>query len=158
VYVGVSQGLNLAIPLTFLKFSRSAESEADLLGLQYMYKAGYDPNAYVAFFGRLMDVQRRSPDTAPAVFSDHPMTGDRIIKSEETIKEGLPKKPSYLVSTSEFDDIKDRLRSIIKARKRQKSEDNKPTLRKREPAKDSPGQGEPSSENPDRPPVLRRQE
>ena len=117
VYVGVSQAMNLGIPLTFLKFSRSAESEADLLGLQYMYKAGYDPNAYVAFFGRMMDEQRRSPDSAPSIFLDHPMTGDRIIKSEEAIKEVLPKKASYLVSTSEFEDVRDRLLATMKRRK-----------------------------------------
>jgi beta-barrel assembly-enhancing protease len=158
VYVGVSQGLNLAIPLTFLKFSRSAESEADLLGLQYLYKAGYDPNAYVAFFGRMMDEQRRSPESAPSIFLDHPMTGDRIIKSEEAIKGVLPKKASYLVSTSEFDDVRGRLLAAIKVRKLQKSEANKPTLRKREAAKDAPAQGEPPSKEPDKPPVLRRHE
>jgi predicted Zn-dependent protease len=158
VYVGVSQGLNLGIPLTFLKFSRSAESEADLLGLQYMYKAGYDPNAYVAFFGRIMDEQRRSPESAPSIFLDHPMTGDRIIKSEEAIKDVLPKKASYLVSTSEFDDVRDRLLANMKRRKLEKSEDDKPTLQKREAAKDSPGQGKATSEEADKPPVLRRHE
>jgi len=158
VYVGVSQAMNLGIPLTFLKFSRSAESEADLLGLQYMYKAGYDPNAYVAFFGRMMDEQRRSPDSAPAVFLDHPMTGDRIIRSEETIKEVLPKKASYLVSTSEFEDVRDHLLATMKRRKLQKSEADKPTLRKREAAKESPAQGESPSKHSDKPPVLRRHE
>jgi predicted Zn-dependent protease len=158
VYVGVSQGLNLGIPLTFLKFSRGAESEADLLGLQYMYKAGYDPNAYVAFFGRMIDAQRRSPDGGPSIFSDHPMTGDRIIKSEEAIKAVLPQKASYLVSTSEFDDVRGRLLTILKRRKVQKADANNPTLRKREAAKDSPAQGEHPSEESEKPPVLRRHE
>jgi predicted Zn-dependent protease len=158
VYVGVSQGLNLGIPLTFLKFSRNAESEADLLGLQYLYKGGYDPDAYVAFFGRIMDEQRRSPDSAPSIFSDHPMTGGRIIKSEEAIKEILPKKASYLISTSEFDDVRGRLLAIKKMRKLQKSEADKPTLRKREATEGSPAQGGPPSENQDKPPVLRRHE
>ena len=128
VYVGVSQAMNLGIPLTFLKFSRSAESEADLLGLQYMYKAGYDPNAYVSFFGRMIDAQRRSPDSGPSIFSDHPMTGDRIVKSEEAIKEVLPKKASYLVSTSEFDDVRGRLLAIMKRSKLQQSEADKPDI------------------------------
>ena len=158
VYVGVSQGISIGIPLTFLKFSRGAESEADYLGLQYMHKAGYDPNAYVAFFGKVIDEQRRSPGSAPSIFSGHPMTGDRIIQSEETIKKDLPKKDSYLVSTSEFDDVKDRLMATMKRSNRQKSETNNPTLRKREAAKDSPAQREPRSEDSDRPPVLRRKE
>ncbi len=156
VYVGVSQGMNIGIPLTFLKFSRSAESEADFLGLQYMHKAGYDPNAYVAFFGRIIDEQRRTPGSTPSIFSDHPMTGDRIIKSEETIKEVLPKKDSYLVSTSEFDDVRNRLLATLKRSKLQKSEANNPTLRKREAAKESPSRVETRSE--DKPPVLRRKE
>lgn len=158
VYVGVSQGMNLGIPLTFLKFSRGAESEADFLGLQYMYKAGYDPNAYVAFFGKIIDEQRRSPGSTPSIFSGHPMTGDRIIKSEEAIKDVLPKKQSYLVSTSEFYDVKDRLLATMRRQKLQKSEANNPTLRKREVAKDSAAQVEPRSEVPDKPPVLRRKE
>jgi predicted Zn-dependent protease len=157
VYVGVSQAMNLGIPLTFLKFSRSAESEADLLGLQYMYKAGYDPKAYVAFFGRIIDEQRRSPGSVPAIFSDHPMTGDRIIKSEEAIK-ALPNRESHLVSTSEFGDLKDRLLTTMKRHKLEKSEANKPTLRKPEAKKDSPAQGESRSQDPDKPPVLRRHE
>ena len=86
------------------------------------------------------------------------MTGDRIIKSEEAINEVLPKKASYLVSTSEFDDVRDRLLATMKRRKLQKSEDNKPTLQKREAANDSPDQRERSSEDQDKPPVLRRHE
>ena len=158
VYVGVSQGMNLGIPLAFLKFSRGAESEADFLGLQYMYKTGYDPNAYVAFFGRILDEQRRSPGSVPTVFSDHPMTGDRIIKSEATIKEVLPKREAHLVSTSEFEDVKDRLRITMKRNKLQKPDPDKPTLRKSETATDSTAQGKTGSQHSEKPPVLRRQE
>ena len=158
VYVGVSQGMNLGIPLAFLKFSRGAESEADFLGLQYMYKAGYDPNAYVAFFGRILDEQRRSPGSVPTIFADHPMTGDRIIKSEATIKEVLPKREAHLISTSEFEDVKDRLRIMMKRNKLQKSDSDKPTLRKVETANGSPAQGKSRTQDEDKPPVLRRHE
>ena len=109
------------VPLAFLKFSRKDEQEADFLGLQYMYKAGYDPNAFVGFFGKVMDEERRSPGSMAKVFADHPPTGDRIIASEEEIQKILPKKPEYLVSTSEFDDIKARLQTVITQHKRQQN-------------------------------------
>src|SRR5713226_2758811 len=69
---GLYQGLNLAIPMGFLKFSRDQEREADYLGLQYMYKAGYDPNAFVSFFEKLQAQERRRPGSIPKIFSDHP--------------------------------------------------------------------------------------
>src|SRR3989304_7718362 len=56
---GIYQGLNFAIPLTFLKFSRGDENEADYLGLQYMYKTGYDPNAFVSFFEKVQAEEKR---------------------------------------------------------------------------------------------------
>jgi beta-barrel assembly-enhancing protease len=61
------EGLNIAIPLTYLKFNRDAEREADFLGLQYMYKAGYDPNAFVTFFERIQADEKRRPGTIPKV-------------------------------------------------------------------------------------------
>lgn len=108
VYMGVMEAYMNGVPLAFLKFNRGAEAEADYLGIQYMYKAGYDPNSYVVFFGKVMQEERRMPGSTPQVFMDHPPTGDRIIKSEEEIKEILPKREQYLVSTSEFDDVKGR--------------------------------------------------
>src|SRR5262249_31092839 len=104
VYLGVSQALNFGVPLTFLKFSRSAEAEADFLGHQYLYKAGYDPDSYVAFFGKVLEEERRSPGSVPKVFQDHPPTPEHILKSQKEIMEILPKRDQYLVSTSEFDD------------------------------------------------------
>jgi len=135
VYMGVMEAYMNGVPLAFLKFNRGAEAEADYLGIQYMYKAGYDPNSYVAFFGKVMDEERRMPGSMPQVFMDHPPTGDRIIKSEEEIKEILPKKEQYLVSTSEFDDVKARLQQVISNRKKLKpGETGGPTLRKRQPS------------------------
>ena len=112
------------MPIAFLKFNRGAEAEADYLGIQYMYKAGYDPNSYVAFFGKVMEEERRVPGSMPNVFMDHPPTGDRIIKSEEEIKQILPKREQYLVSTSEFDDVKARLQQVISNRKKLKPGDS----------------------------------
>src|SRR6266850_234476 len=114
---GIYQGLNLAIPLTYLKFSRDSEREADFLGLQYMYKAGYDPNAYVTFFERIQSDEKRRPGTIPKVFSTHPPTPERIEAAQKEIARILPARPEYIVTTSEFDSVKGRLRGIMFARK-----------------------------------------
>jgi hypothetical protein len=164
VYMGVMEAYMNGVPLMFLKFNRGAEAEADYLGIQYMYKAGYDPNSYVAFFGKVMDEERRMPGSMPQVFMDHPPTGDRIIKTEEEIKQILPKKDQYLVSTSEFDDVKARLQQVISNRKKLKpGETGGPTLRKRQPSDQTSaptqtaGQSSGSSGAGDeQPPVLKR--
>jgi beta-barrel assembly-enhancing protease len=151
------QGLNLAIPLTFLKFSRDAEREADFLGLQYMYKAGYDPNSYVTFFERLQADDRRRPGTIPKVFSTHPPTADRIENTQKEIARILPAKQEYLVTTSEFDSVKSRLRNIMFARKVTDNAPGKPTLRsKTEQSKKQPTGNDPNSTDDDRPTLKRR--
>ena len=158
VYMGVSQAFNFGIPLTFLKFNRSAEAEADYLGIQYMYKAGYDPNSYVAFFGKVMDEERRSPGSVPKIFQDHPPTPDRIIKSTEEIKEILPKREQYLVSTSEFNDVKSRMQTVISTRRREQKPG--PTLHKRESTDQGTTQSTRHAAPAARagPPVLRRRD
>jgi len=158
VYMGVSTALNLGLPLTFLKFDRGAEAEADMLGLQYMYKAGYDPSAYVTFFSKIIEEDRKSPGSVPTVFASHPPTPERILKSEEEIKGILPKKEQYLVSTSEFDDVKTRLQSIMSLRKSEKKEG--PTLRKRETTDQAGTEQKPTEKgkDEDKPPVLRRRD
>jgi predicted Zn-dependent protease len=162
VYMGVMEAYMNGVPMAFLKFSRGYEAEADYLGIQYMYKAGYDPNSYVAFFGKVMEEERRIPGSVPSVFMDHPPTGERIIKSEEEIKEILPKRDQYLVSTSEFDDVKARLQQVISNRKKMKPGESGPTLRKRESTDQTTTQtqqtpqGTGSSGGDDQPPVLKR--
>jgi beta-barrel assembly-enhancing protease len=128
---GLYEGLQIAIPMTFLKFSRDAEREADFLGLQYMYKAGYDPNSFVTFFERIQADEKRRPGTIPKVFSTHPPTPDRIESAQKEIARILPNKPEYIVTTSEFDSVKARLRNIMFARKVQDNAPGKPTLRTR---------------------------
>src|SRR5437879_5354808 len=151
------QGLNLAIPLTFLKFSRDAEKEADFLGLQYMYKAGYDPNSYVTFFERIQADEKRRPATIPKVFSTHPPTPDRIENTQKEIARILPAKQEYLVTTSEFDSVKSRLRNIMFSRKAADNAPGKPTLRtKTEQSKKQPNGNDPSSSDDDRPTLKRR--
>ena len=161
VYIGLSQGLNMGIPLAFLKFSRNDEAEADFLGIQYMYKAGYDPNAYVAFFGKIVQEARSNPGSVPSVFTDHPPTPNRIIKAEQEIKSILPSKHQYLVSTSEFNDMKTRLSSVMSMRKKMEKAESSPTLHKRPPkTTTSPSTQPTGQQTPDdeKPPVLKRRD
>src|SRR5437879_4363956 len=154
---GLYEGLNIAIPLTYLKFSRDSEREADFLGLQYMYKAGYDPNAFVTFFERIQVDEKRRPGTIPKVFSTHPPTPDRIESAQKEIARILPNKPEYIVTTSEFDSVKGRLRNIMFARKVQDNAPGKPTLRTRTEQTDKKGTGnDPNSTDDDRPTLKRR--
>src|SRR5438093_390581 len=151
------QGMNLAIPLTFLKFSRDAEREADFLGVQYMYKAGYDPNSYVTFFERIQADEKRRPGTIPKAFSTHPPTPDRIENTQKEIARILPAKQEYLVTTSEFDSVKARLRNIMFKTKAQDNAPGKPTLRtKTEQSKKQPNGNDPNSTDDDRPTLKRR--
>ena len=150
------QGLNLAIPLTFLKFSRDAEREADFLGIQYMYKAGYDPNSYVTFFERIQADEKRRPGTIPKVFSTHPPTPERIENTQKEIARILPARQEYIVTTSEFDTVKGRLRNIMFSRKATDAKD-KPTLRtKTEQSKKQPTGNDPNSTSDDDRPTLKR--
>ena len=158
---GIYEGMQLAIPLTFLKFSRDAEREADFLGIEYMYKAGYDPNSYVTFFERIQADEKRRPGTVPKMFSTHPPTPDRIAAAQKEIARILPEKDEYIVTTSEFDSVKSRLRNVMFARKVQDNGPGKPTLRtKTEQTKQgqgqTQGQSDPNSSDDDRPTLKRR--
>ena len=114
---GIYEATQLAIPITFLKFSRMDEAEADWLGLQYMYKAGYDPQAFIQFFEKIDALEKHKPGTLAKVFADHPQTPDRIVHSEEEIATIMPARPDYIVTTSEFDDVKARLARLENKRK-----------------------------------------
>jgi beta-barrel assembly-enhancing protease len=130
---GIRQGVSLLIPMGFLQFSREYEKQADYLGLQYMYKAGYDPTAFVDFFEKIETMEKRKPGTMAKVFSTHPMTEDRIVASQKEIATILKAKPEYVVTTSEFNDVKGRLMAMHNVRKMTPSKDadpNKPTLRR----------------------------
>src|SRR3979490_1167637 len=154
---GIYQGLNLAIPITYLKFSRDAEREADFLGLQYMYKAGYDPNSYVTFFERIQADEKRRPGTIPKVFSTHPPTPERIENTQKEIARILPARQEYIVTTSDFDQVKTRLRNIMSSRKVSDNAPGKPSLRtKTEQSKKQPTGNDPSSTDDDRPTLKRR--
>lgn len=154
---GIYQGLNIAMPMTYLVFSRAAEKEADYLGVQYMYKAGYDPNAYVTFFERIQADEKRRPGTIPKVFSTHPPTPDRIENTQKEIASILPSKPEYIVTTSEFDSVKARLRNIMFSRKAVNNAPGKPTLRtKTEQSDKTKTSTDPTNGDDDDRPTLKR--
>ena len=114
---GIYEAAQLAIPITFLQFSRDFEAQADYLGVQYMYRAGYDPQAFITFFEKIQALEKRKPGLVAKAFSDHPQTPDRILHSQEEIARILPAKQDYLVTTSEFDDVKARLARIENKRR-----------------------------------------
>ncbi len=127
----IGQGASMAIPLGFLTFSRGFEREADYLGLQYLYKSGYDPTSFVDFFEKIQSMEKKKPGTVSKVFSTHPMTDDRIKAAQEEIQKILVAKPEYVVNTSEFNDVKGRLAMLHNRRKVDNKEDsNRPRLRR----------------------------
>ncbi|MCC6362478.1 MAG: M48 family metalloprotease [Bryobacterales bacterium] len=151
------QGIaSAAIPLGFLKFSRGAEAEADMLGLQYLYKTGYDPTAFVDFFEKLESMEKAKPGTMSKVFSTHPLTEDRIAAAQKNIQENLPSRPEYVVTTSEFDNAKARLAMLLNRRKIDTKDDNKPKLRRAPGAGDINGDSKDKDADPDERPTLKR--
>ena len=153
---GIYEASQLAVPLTFLQFSRNFEAEADYLGLQYMYKAGYDPQAFITIFEKLDALEKHKPGAISKAFSDHPATLDRIAHSEDEIATIMPPRPDYVVTTSEFDDVKARLARIQNKRKiGDKKDGNKPTLRRAGGSNNDPNSTNGGSTS-DGPPVLGR--
>jgi len=160
---GIRQAASVAIPVGFLKFSREFEAEADMLGLQYMYKAGYDPNGFVEMFERLESMEKRKPGTISKVFMSHPPTGDRIVKVQEMIAQYLKEKPEYVVTTSEFDDVRDRLLMLENRHKATPEDPNRPKLRRAPGAGTTTVDGDDTSntknkEDTDERPTLKRRD
>src|ERR1700733_14523309 len=127
---GIRQAASVAIPIGYLSFSRGFESEADLLGLEYMYKSGYDPGAFVDFFEKIQSLEKKKPGTMAKEFSTHPITEDRITAAQKNIQEYLKERPEYVVTTSEFNDVKTRLMALHNKRKVDTQDPGRPTLRK----------------------------
>src|SRR5262252_5115070 len=136
------QAAGFLIPMQFLQFSRKDEAEADYLGLQYLYKTGYDPSAAVSFFEKLQAKESAKPGSVSKMFSTHPPTGDRIEMSKKNIEEVLPSREQYVVTTSEFNQIKAQL-AQLENRRPSPEESNKPSLRRKtqRPDVNSPDDG-----------------
>ena len=128
---GIYEAAGIAMPMTFLKFSRGFESEADFLGVQYMYKAGYDPQAFTSFFERVKAMEKRRESVVAKAFETHPQTPDRIAKTQKEINTLLPPQNEYKVDTSEFREVKAQMDRLENRRNRIEN-DARPTLRRRQ--------------------------
>ena len=153
---GIYEASGLALPLTFMKFQRNFEAEADYLGLQYMYKTGYDPQAFISFFEKIQAKEKKKPGSIAKAFASHPQTPDRIEASQKEIATILPARPQYIVSTSEFDDVKSRLATIENRHKVIEEKDgSKPSLRRTSTSDKTSGTDTTNSDD-DRPTLKRR--
>jgi len=150
------EAAGLGLPVAFMSFQRGFEAEADYLGLQYDYKSGYDPQAYISFFEKIQAQEKKKPGFIDKTFASHPQTPDRIAESQKEIATILPARPEYLVSTSEFDDVKARLAALENRRKVvDQKEGNKPSLRRSSAGKNSKDSG---SQTDDDHPTLKRRD
>jgi beta-barrel assembly-enhancing protease len=150
--------MGLGLPVAFMSFQRGFEAEADYLGLQYDYKTGYDPQAFISFFEKIQAQEKKKPGFIDKTFASHPQTPDRIEASQKEIATILPARAEYTVTTSEFDEVKARLASIENRRKMVDQKDvNKPTLRRTSSA-DQSGTGKDAGSTDDGHPTLKRRD
>jgi len=128
----------------FMKFSRGAEEEADKLGVQYMYAAGYDPGAMATMFEKLEAKNKKKPGFIARAFSTHPAPPDRRA-SALALAARFPEHDEYVISSSEFQRVKGRLLRLSNARASTAGaiaagDDNgapgRPTLKRRQPTPD----------------------
>jgi predicted Zn-dependent protease len=155
-------GLGLAA--LFSKFSRSAETEADRLGTQYLYAAGYDPNAMATMFEKLASKNKKKPGFLAKTFASHPQSAERLQASQVLVGR-FPEREEYVLSTSEFQRVKGRLLRLSNAKASTAgdiagSEDGgprRPTLKRRTPAppEGTTGTGDQKDQK-DAPPKLKR--
>ncbi len=160
VYEATQIAMGVGVPLAFMKFSRNFESEADFLGMEYMYKTGYDPQSFISFFEKIEAQEKKKPGAIAKAFSSHPMTPDRVAHAQQEMATVLPPRDEYVVNTSEFDQVKSRLASINNKHKLQNDNGNKdrPTLRRStadNPASSPNGNGNGTQNDDDRPTLKR---
>ena len=121
----------LGAPLALFHFSRDFETEADFLGLQYLWKAGYDPESSINMFERVESMERRQPGAVSQLFHTHPMTADRIARTQHNICQILPNRAEYVINTSDYEDIRTRLLDLLEVqRAKDATAPQPPTLRR----------------------------
>jgi hypothetical protein len=159
---GIYEAASIGIPITFMHFSREFESQADYLGVQYMYRAGYDPQAFITFFEKIQALEKRKPGAVAKVFADHPQTPDRILHTQEEIARILPARDEYMVTSSEFDEVKARLARIENKRRLTDTKGvTRPSLRRASTGSDpgnSPSQTDDGTTSSDDKPTLHRRD
>jgi predicted Zn-dependent protease len=156
------QAAQIGVPLTFLKFNRGMETEADKLGAQYLWSAGYDPNNFLSFFEKLEKKEKHKPGTLSKLFGTHPPTPDRIAKVHDLLAR-FPDRDEYTVSTSEFNKVKSRLLAItnskaIDASGNRESGPKRPTLKRRKEGDDPNAPATTTGEEPKDKPTLKRRD
>lgn len=151
----------------FMKFSRSAEEEADKLGVQYMYAAGYDPTAMATMFEKLEAKNKKKPGLIARAFATHPAPPERRA-SALALAARFPEHEEYVISTSEFQKVKARLLRLSNARAStagalpagEDGAPGRPTLKRRQPTPDdsttNPDNGEQKPADKQEPPKLKR--
>jgi hypothetical protein len=155
--------------MAFLKFSRSAEEEADKLGVQYMWAAGYDPNAMATMFEKLEAKNKKKPGTISKMFADHPAPAERRAAAL-ALAARFPEREEYVISSSEFQRVKNRLLRLSNARASSSGTiagpddgtSGRPTLKRRQPTPDDSTTGPDGTQKTDTskpsPPTLKRGE
>lgn len=131
--MAVRQVMGVAVPMGFLKFSRDAEREADMLGLQYEYASGYDPQEFVKLFEKLRTEEKQKKNFLAKAFATHPMTDERIKRAQKEIEQYLPNRDDYVIDTSEFQEVRARLAELT-ARQQIDMGHMVPVLHRRGPA------------------------
>jgi predicted Zn-dependent protease len=145
VGVVLQEALDVGTPLGVTKFSRGFEAEADYLGVEYLYKAGYDPQAFLSFLERTRRLERHKPGIVAKAFSTHPQTVDRIRKIQSEIARILPAREAYVVSSSDFDDMQRRLNALENGPRSTEHDSGPPTLRRGPSVHGDADYGEPAA-------------
>jgi predicted Zn-dependent protease len=154
---GIYEAAQIGIPVAFLQFSRTFEAQADFLGVQYMYRAGYDPQSFITIFEKLENLEKTKPNMISKAFSSHPQTPDRIEATQKEIATLLPPRAEYVITTSEFDDVKARLARIENKRKlNDGGKGNQPVLRRAGTSNNDPNASNSSQPDNDRPTIQRK--
>jgi predicted Zn-dependent protease len=152
---GLYEAAGIGVPLTFMKFQRNFEAQADYLGVQYLYASGYDPQAFPQFFEKIQVQEKKKPGFMAKAFESHPPTPARMEHAQHEISTILPARPQYVVDTSEFQEVKARLAALENMRKVSHGKDKGPSLRRANTSQgDSPGDTTQSTD--DRPTLKRR--